>query len=213
VPRLTFSVSGAAPLLDAVSPAVALALGVRCEPAVTVVNAVLLRCDVRIDAAARAYAPDERDGLFDLFGEPARWGRTLRALLWTRATVFVPAFEGAVTVELPLPCTMDVEAATAKYFGALSGGEIPLSLLFSGTVFHAVGGALQAAPLPWATEARFRLPLDVYRAAIAPSHGGGGLLALPRDVLDRLRRYKSARGVATWAEAIDGLLAEHEAAR
>lgn len=108
---------------------------------------------------------------------------------------------------------MDFEVATTKYFSALAGGEIPLSLLFSGTVFHAADGALQVAPLPWATEARFRLPLDVYRAAGARFHEGRALLAVPREVMDRLRRYKSARGIATWVEAIEGLLAEHEANR
>ena len=39
------------------------------------------------------------------------------------------------------------------------------------------------------------------------------LLAIPRGVLERLRRYKTASGVATWAQAIDALLLEREGRR
>ena len=39
-------------------------------------------------------------------------------------------------------------------------GEIPLNLLFSGTVFYArPDGTLQVAPIPWDKETRFRLPV------------------------------------------------------
>jgi len=38
-----------------------------------------------------------------------------------------------------LPCTYDMEVASGKYFASLDGGEIPLALLFSGSVF--LGGA------------------------------------------------------------------------
>lgn len=211
--ELSFSVEGAEPAPFAAAPAVALKLRVAGAPGASV-HAVLLRCEARIEAARRSYAPQEQEGLFDLFGEPARWGRTLRALLWAQTTLLVPAFSGATVVDLPLPCGTDFDASIAKYFEALDERIVPLSLLFSGTVFHArADGALQAAPLPWASEARYALPVSIYRDAYERHHPGRALVALPRDVLERLRRYKATRGAATWAQALDALLAEREAQR
>lgn len=210
--RVTFSVEGAAASPLAASPAVALALRVAVTPDVPV-HAVLLRCEARIEAARRGYAPAESEGLFDLFGEPARHPRTLRALPWIQTTLLVPSFRGHTVVDLALPCGTDFDGAVAKYFEALDGGEVPLSVLFSGTVFHARDdGALQVSPLPWTSEAGCTLPVSVYRDAFERHHAGA-LLPIPRELYERLRRYKKARGAATWAQALDALLAEHEAPR
>ena len=133
---------------------------------------------------------------------------------WTQATLLVPAFRGEAVVDLPLPCGTDFDASIAKYFESLDAGEVPLTLLFSGTVFHArPDGALSAAPLPWTSEASFALPVSVYRDAYERHHPDRVLLAIPRGVLERLRRYKTASGVATWAQAIDALLLEREGRR
>ena len=47
----------------------------------------------------------------------------------------VTGFTGATEIDLPVACTYDFEVAAAKYFHSLDGGEIPIVLLFSGTVF------------------------------------------------------------------------------
>ena len=39
----------------------------------------------------------------DLFGEPERWGQTLRSLLWTHASVVVPSFQGNTMADLHVP--------------------------------------------------------------------------------------------------------------
>jgi hypothetical protein len=210
--RVSFSVEGAEVASSAASPAVTLQLRVAVVPDVPV-HAVLLRCEARIEAARRGYTPGERERLFDLFGEPARHARTLRALPWIQTTLLVPAFRGQAIVDLTLPCGTDFDGSVAKYFEALDDGEVPLSLLFSGTVFHARDdGALQVGPLPWTSEAGSTLPVSVYRDAYERHHGASALLPIPRELYERLRRYKQARGAATWAQALEALLRDHEEA-
>ena len=80
--------------------------------------------------------PEEESRLRDLFGEPERWGQTLRAMLWTHASVVVPPFSGEAMADLPVACTYDFNVAATKYFYALEDGEIPLDFLFSGSVFY-----------------------------------------------------------------------------
>lgn len=207
MPDLSFHVESAEAEPFAAAPLVVLKLRVASEPATAAVRGILLRAQVRIDAPARRYADAEAAGLRDLFGEPARWGATLRSLVWTSASLSVPAFEGRVVVDLPLPCSLDLTVAAAKYFYALEGGEVPLTLLFSGTVFHAgAGGALEAAPVPWSREAAFRLPVAVWKEAVDRQFPGAAPFALRRDVFDRLYRLKVARGLATLDEALESLL-------
>ena len=100
----------------------------------------------------------------DLFGDPERWSQTLRSLLWTHVSVIVPSFQGSTLTDLPIPCTFDFNVAATKYFEGLADGEIPLHLMFSGTVFYADSeDVLQVAPISWEQEARFRLPVKVWR--------------------------------------------------
>ncbi|HKM57031.1 MAG TPA: DUF6084 family protein, partial [Isosphaeraceae bacterium] len=108
------------------------------------IHTAILRCQIRIEPAARSYPPESRERLLDLFGTPDRWSQTLRSMLWTHTTVTMRAFAGTVLVDLPVPCTYDFNVAATKYFHALDDGEVPLVLLFSGTVFYqAEEGALQ----------------------------------------------------------------------
>ena len=95
-------------------------------------------CNARFKSSLRAASiyPSEQQQLHDLFGEPARWGQTLRPLLWANVSLVVPGFQDQTTVIVPLPCTFDFTVATTKYFHGLSGGEIPLAVFFSGTLFH-----------------------------------------------------------------------------
>ena len=58
----------------------------------------ILGVQVRIAATQRAYAALEQDRLLDVFGEPARWGQTLKSLLWTMTSVQVPGFRGQTVV-------------------------------------------------------------------------------------------------------------------
>ena len=171
------------------------------------VHAVALRCQIRVDPARRRYGAGEQERLVELFGRPSQWGQTLRSMLWTHAGAIVPAFAGSTVADLPVPCTYDFAVAMTKYFDALEDGEVPLTFLFSGTVFYAgPGGALQAAPISWEKEATFRLPVAVWRQMMDRHHPNAVTITLHRDVFQRLQRFRTGAGHVTWDRAIDDLL-------
>jgi hypothetical protein len=171
------------------------------------IPAVALRCQIRIDPGRRTYAAAEQERLLDLFGAPDRWGQTLRSMLWTHASLIVPPFTGTTVVDLPVPCTFDFNVAATKYFYALAEGVVPLSLLFSGTIFHTNDdGALQASPISWEKEAAFRLPVQVWKDMMAHYYPNSAWLCLHQDVFERLFRYKTSRGLPTWEHALENLL-------
>jgi hypothetical protein len=171
------------------------------------VHAVALRCQIRIEPTRRRYAVGEQEPLADLFGEPERWGQTLRSMLWAHANVMVPSFTGSREVDLPVPCTYDFNVATAKYFYALEDGEAPLCLLFSGTVFYGGDdGALQVGQISWEKETQFRLPVRVWREMMNHYYPNCAWLSLRKDAFDRLYRYKIRHGLPSWEEAFEKLL-------
>src|SRR3954469_15204491 len=140
---LNFQVEGAEPERIAAAPLLLFQLRVtqRLAPGAppTPIHSIALNCQLRIEPARRRYDPREQQRLLDLFGAPERWGQTLRPLPWTHASVVVRPFEGSTTVDLPVPCSYDFSLAATRYFDALKGGEIPLCLLFSGTIFYEAG--------------------------------------------------------------------------
>jgi hypothetical protein len=167
-----------------------------------------LRCQIRIEPTRRRYTPVEEDALLDLFGKPARWRDTLKPIQVTTVSAMVPGFTGSARVELPVPCTYDTEVAAAKYFGALGGGEIPLLLLFSGTVFYHGDDGLLVEQIPWDRETSYRLPVATWRALMDAHFPGTGWLRLRADTLDALGRFRRERMLPTWEDAFAALLAE-----
>jgi hypothetical protein len=208
MPELDFSVSGAEAAAFSASPLVY--LKVRVASAGEPVAALALRCQVQIEPARRGYGAAEAGGLSELFGAPSRFGETMRPLLWAHTDAMVPAFAGEAAVDLPLPCSFDMSLGAAKYFYALAEGEAPLRLLFSGSIFYAAEAGLRVAPVPWSKEARFRLPLAVWREAIDRHYAGSAGLMLRRDVFDRLYRFRARRGLPTWEQALEALLPPEE---
>jgi len=207
VPDLSFQVESAKVVPFAAAPQLAFALRVNNAEHAETVHTVVLRCQLQIDVTRRRYAPGEEDRLRDLFGDPARWSQTLRTMLWTHASVVVPAFVGGATIDLLVPCTFDFNVAATKYFYGLSAGEIPLSFLFSGSVFYEdTAGALQVAPISWEKEATFRLSVKVWQDLMEAYYPNEAWLHLRRDVFDRLYRYKVSHGIPTWEQAIERML-------
>jgi hypothetical protein len=208
VPALRFAVEGAEAVRHAAAPTIAFALRVESPAAV---QALMLAAQIRIAAPARAYDERTKRRLVDLFGEPGGWGRTLRSLLWTNATLLVPAFSGTTTVELPVACTYDFEVASAKYLYAVEDGDVPLEFLFSGTVFSsAADGALRAARISWESEAAFRMPVAVWQEAVGSAFPGSAWLRVHREVFDRLVAYRSAHAFPTWERVLEELLEGRE---
>jgi Family of unknown function (DUF6084) len=99
---------------------------------------------------------------------------------WTHADTVVPAFDERIEVDLLVPCTFDFNVAATKFFHALEEGEVPLTFLFSGTVFYrADDSGLQATRISWTKEAQFRLSAEVWRKmmdCLLSQHG----VAVPR---------------------------------
>ncbi len=209
---LTFTVENAVPLTYAASPLLSFNLRVACAAADERIESIALRCQIQFEVTRRHYTEREQERLLDLFGEPERWSQTLRTMLWTHAAVTVPAFTGSTVVDLPVPCTYDFNVAATKYFHGLEEGEVPLCLLFSGTVFYRdTEGAMRIGQVPWEKEATFRLPITVWRAMMDHYYPNSAWLNLPQDVFDRLYAYKSRHGLPTWEQVIARLLTTAEA--
>jgi uncharacterized protein DUF6084 len=206
LPELDFRVEGAEALAFAALPTVVLKLRIAARGG-GAVRSVSLAIQVRIAAGRRAYAPAEQERLLDVFGEPARWGQTLKSLLWTMTSLQVPGFRGQTLVDLAIPCTYDFEVVSAKYFDALQDGYVPLELLFSGTVFY-VGedGGLQAEQIGWDKEARFQMPVQVWKEVIGLYFPNSAWLRLHKDTFDRLYRYRARKALPTWEATVESLL-------
>jgi hypothetical protein len=167
---------------------------------------------VQIEPTRRRYAPEEQEKLLDLFGEPERWSRTVRSLLWMNTNVSVPGFTGSTLIDLQLPCSFDFNIAATKYFHALDAGEIPLCILFSGTVFYqGEEGVLQAAQVPWDREVSYRFPAAIWKQMMDAYYPNSAWLRLDRDVFERLYRYKVRHGVPTWEQLLEKLVSSKEA--
>jgi Family of unknown function (DUF6084) len=213
VPELHFSIEGAEAVDNAAVPMIALKLRVTNLPATEEIHTLMLRCQVQIEPARRAYVAEEREKLLDLFGEPERWSRTVRPLLWMNTSVAVPAFTDNVLVDVQLPCSFDFNVAATKYFHALGSGEIPLCVMFSGTAFYKGGDAeLQVAQVPWDREANFRLPVSVWKKMMDAYFPNTAWLCLHREAFNRLYEYKVRHGIPTWEQAIERALATEDKA-
>lgn len=214
MPDLGFQIEGAEVAEFSATPTIAFKLHLTNANPAEKIHTVALRCQIQIEVTRRRYTAQDQEKLRDLFGEPDGWSRTLRNLLWTHLSVNVPAFEGSTVVDLPIPCTFDFNVAATKYFHGLGDGDVPLCLMFSGTVFYArPEGGLQVAPISWDKESRFSLPVKVWREMMDTYYPGSAWLCLRRDVFERLYDHKVRHGIPTWEEAIERMLPAEETVR
>jgi hypothetical protein len=212
VPELGFTVLGCEPLRHAAAPSLRFSLAIDAQGAA--VRSVMLDVQVRIAATQRGYSEAEQAQLGDLFGEAHRWGDTLRNLLWTQATLVVPPFDGSTVVDLIVPCTYDFDVAAAKYLAGLRDGDIPLELLFSGTVFYVgAAGAIQINRISWNAEAAHRLPVRVWRETMDHYFPNAVWLRLHRDAFERLVAFRARNALTSWEAVVAALLEGREAER
>lgn len=181
------------------------------EPSGDPVHAIALRTQIQIEPQRRRYTAPEEARLLELFGEQPQWGDSLRPFLWTHAAAVLPGFTGRTEVDLPVTCSYDFEVAAAKYLHSLDDGDIPLALLFSGTVFARRDGIVSVQPVAWHVEANYRLPVRVWRDLMDMYFPNSGWIRLRRDTIDALTRYKAERAIPTWEDAIELLLKEADA--
>jgi hypothetical protein len=205
VSALRFAVTGAPTAPSARAPTVRVGLRITTAPEQQV-QSILLRCQIRIEPERRRYDAFEQARLLDVFGEPERWRDTLKPFLLTHVTVPVRGFTGSTEIELPVELSYDLEVAAGKYLHGLRDGEAPLVFLFSGTVFNRGPDGLQVEQIPWDREARYGLPVAVWKAAIDALFPGAGWLRLDRHTIDALQQYKARHALPTWDAAVTQLL-------
>jgi hypothetical protein len=208
VPDLQLTVEGAEVVQFAAAPLLAFKVRVVNTPDDEIVHTVALRAQILVEVSRRKYDSNEQARLLDLFGEPDRWGQTLRSLLWTHASVVVPGFTGSVLADIPVACTFDFNVAATKYFHGVTGGDLPLCFQFSGTVFYmGEDGTLQVAPISWDKESKYRLPVKVWKDLMDAHYPNSAWLSLRRDTFEKLSQFKRREGIPTWDEALDRALA------
>jgi hypothetical protein len=207
VTELVFDCVGARPERWAVAPTMTFLIKV-AETAGETIHGISLRCQIRLEPIKRRYSDEEGELLVDLFGERPRWGETMKPLQMAFAAQMVPGFTGSTEIELPVPFSYDFEVATSKYFHALRDGDIPLLLLFSGTVFVKTDAGFRVEQVPWHKESSFRLPVATWREMMDSHFPNSAWVRVRRDTLDALTRFRSERALPTWDETFLALLNE-----
>jgi hypothetical protein len=207
MPDLQLTIEGAEVVQYAAVPLLAFKLRVVNQPGDEVIHTLALRAQIQLEVSHRKYDPAEQERLRDLFGEPSRWGQTLRSMLWTHANVMVPRFSGSTMADIPVPCSFDFNVAATKYFHGVSSGDLPLCFQFSGTVFYqGEDGAMQVAPISWDKEAKYRLPVKVWKDLMEMYYPNSAWLSLHRDTFEKLYQFKVREGIPTWEEALERAL-------
>jgi len=206
VAELVFDCVGAHSDKYAMAPSMSFALRI-AETSGQKVEAIALRCQIRIEPARRRYSDAEAERLNDLFGDTQRWADTLKPLQFTTVSIMVPGFTGSTELDLPVMLSYDMEIGATRYFAGLEDGEVPLLLLFSGTVFATAEGRLQVQQVPWSKEAAYRLPVAVWREAIDMHFPNSAWIRMSHQTLDDLLRYKNREALPTWDATISALLA------
>ena len=214
MPDLSFQIEGAEVVQHAASPLLAFKLRLTNSNPQEIIHTVALRCQIQLEVTRRKYTTDDQARLRDLFDEPSRWGQTLKNLLWTHTSIVVPSFKGTTVADVPVPCSFDFNVAATKYFYGLADGEVPVCLQFSGTVFHAATeGGLQVAPISWDKEARYKLPVKVWRDMMETYYPNSAWLSLRKDVFERLYQYKVRQGIPSWEEVLENIIPTEETVR
>ncbi len=89
----------------------------------------------------------------------------------------------------------------------MTSGDLPLCFQFSGNVFYqGEDETLQVAPISWDKEAKYRLPVKVWKDLMDVYYPNSAWLALRRDTFEKLYQYKVREGIPTWEEALERAL-------
>jgi hypothetical protein len=205
-PELEFAITGAAHHAFAATPTLLFA-ATASDLSGAAIQSLALNVQVMIDPAKRGYDDETRQRLAELFGPPTSWAPSTSGLAWARVATTVPGFAGSTTFPIEVPCTYDLEVASAKYFYAVAGGEVPLSFHFSGNVFFTgTGGGLKVVPVAWSNTATFRMPIATWQAMIAEHYPGGGWIRIGHETLAALQDRRSRRGLPSFDACLNELL-------
>jgi hypothetical protein len=204
--ELTFGCTGASAPRYAATPTLTFELTITESTGVRV-HAIALRCQIRIEPHRRRYSAAEARRLHDLFGDPSRWADTVKPIQLATISTMVPTFTALTEIDLPVPCTYDLEVASGRYLYGLDDGTVPLLLLFSGTIFLDAGEGFSVELVPWSSEASFRMPVSVWRDVVDIHFPGSAWLRCGRETMDALAEFKAAQALPTWDATLSALLA------
>ena len=194
----------------AAAPELTARLRIEGAPGVRV-HAIALRCQVRIEPHHRGYDAEDEQGMRALFGSRDRWSQTLRPFQWMQCSTTVQGFTTGTDADLALPCTYDFDVTGSRYLHALGEGAVPLTLMFSGTVFTRGETGFAVEQVPWDSEARYQLPVRVWQDMMAAFFPHTGWIRLDHDVLSSLGDYRAQHGLVSWEETVTRLLGAVEA--
>jgi hypothetical protein len=170
------------------------------------VQAIALRCQLRIEPQRRKYGDGEVERLLELFGERGRWGDTLKPFQFANTSTVVASFTGSTEVDVVVPCSYDMEVTAGRYFHALEEGEVPFILLFSGTLFGDGEKSLWIQQVPWHAECRYRMPVKLWQEMMDTYFPGSGWLQLRRDTINALAEFRASHALPTWDDAVLAVL-------
>jgi len=204
--ELTFGCTEARATRYAATPTLSFMLHITESTGVRV-HAIALRCQIRIEPHRRRYSADEARRLNDLFGDTSRWAETVKPIQLATVSTMVPGFSSVTETELQVPCTYDLEVASARYLQGLDDGTVPLLLLFSGTVFTAHGDSMRVELIPWSSEASYRMPVAVWQDVVREHFPGSAWLRCTTETLDALSAFKAERALPTWDATLSALIA------
>jgi hypothetical protein len=204
--ELTFGCTEARATRYAATPTLSFMLHITESTGVRV-HAIALRCQIRIEPHRRRYSADEARRLNDLFGDTSRWAETVKPIQLATVSAMVPGFSSVTETELQVPCTYDLEVASARYLQGLDDGTVPLLLLFSGTVFTAHGDSMRVELIPWSSEASYRMPVAVWQDVVAEHFPGSAWLRCSTETLDALSAFKAEQALPTWDATLSALMA------
>ncbi len=193
----------------AVTPQLTARLRVQ-ETTGTVVHAIALRCQVRIEPQRRGYSDAEADDLRSLFGTRERWSDTLRPFMWMQCNTTVQGFTEVTEVDLPMPATYDFDVVGSRYLHAVGDGVVPLSFMFSGVVFTKGAHGFGVEQVPWDCDTTFQMPATVWKDMVEMYYPGSGWLRVDHDILKTLGEHRAEHGFTTWDDTFAHLLASRK---
>ncbi len=209
--NLDFQVTEVEPVMSGLVPMLHFNVRIAETPPTKRIQALLLHAQIHFQPDHRDYTAAETEKLAEVFGARRSSGRMLRNRFWANANVNVSAFIGEIETVLPVCCTYDLNVLGTKYLYALEDGAAELLFQFSGSMFYLGADArVKVDRLSGRHECAFSMPIIKWHELMDFHYPNSASLCLHRDVFDALYDYKRREGIASWDEALQRLLAEHD---
>lgn len=202
-----FEVVGVAPERYCAAPTITFRIRIT-ENSGDSIYALALRTQIMIEPQRRRYTTEEENRLLAQFGERERWGQTLKPFFWTTVGTLVTAFTERTEIDLQVPITYDWEFASTKFLHAVETGEVPVNLLFNGTIVSKGESGFTIEPVPWNKESRYGVPAGLWRAVMDIYFPGQAWIRAERATIDKLERFRTVRGYTSWERTFDALVDE-----